>query len=328
MKIIHYVLSDRYAGIEQHVNELAVEQSKSNEVLIITNSKIEKYFNKNLKIIRSRNYGRRNFFSTLFLLKIIKNEKPNIIHSHGTKTTKLINRIKFFLKFNHIATVHGIKSNIKDYLRADAIIGVSKATQDLFDNEINIIENWYNPIFSDHNSIDAYKNYYLAIGRLEKIKNFDVLIKCWSSQQDKLLIIGTGPEKIKLQALIKDLNMDEQISIIDEVDIEGLKTYYQNAKALIISSKKEGGPRVALEALALGIPVISTPVGHMNDILPKELISDSNSFEDLKIMLENNIQIIGQYNYDSIYEYVRKEYSLKNKCREINLVYQSLLNDS
>ena len=41
MKIIHYVLSDRYAGIEQHVNELAVEQSKSNEVLIITNAKIK-----------------------------------------------------------------------------------------------------------------------------------------------------------------------------------------------------------------------------------------------------------------------------------------------
>jgi len=328
MKIIHYVLSDRYAGIEQHVNELAVEQSKSNKVLIITNSKIEKYFNKNLKIIKSPNYGRRNFSSIFFLLKTIKDERPNIIHTHGTKTTKLINRIKFFLKFNHIATVHGIKSNIKDYLKADAIIGVSKAIQNLFHSEINIIENWYNPIFNNHNSKDIYKSYYLAIGRLEKIKNFDVLIKCWSSQQDKLLIIGTGLEKTKLEALIKDLHMEEQISIIDEVDIESLKTYYQNAKALIISSKKEGGPRVALEALASGIPVISTPVGHMADILPKELISDSSSFEDIKIMLDRNIKIIDQFKYDSIYEYVRNEYSLKNKCREINLVYESLLNDS
>ena len=328
MNIIHYVLSDRYAGIEQHVNELAVEQSKSNEVLIITNSKIEKYFNKNLKIIRSRNYGRKNFFSIFFLLRTIKNEKPNIVHTHGTKTTKLINRIKFFLNFNHVSTVHGIKSNIKDYLKSDAIIGVSKATQNLFDSKINVIENWYNPIFNNHYSIDSYKSYYLAIGRLEKIKNFDVLIKCWSSQQDKLLIIGTGPEKNKLQALIKDIHMDEQISIIDEVNIESLKTYYQNAKALIISSKKEGGPRVALEALASGIPVISTPVGHMADILPKELISDSSSFEDIKIMLDRNIKIIDQFKYDSIYEYVRKEYSIKNKSREINLVYESLLNDS
>ena len=85
---------------------------------------------------------------------------------------------------------------------------------------------------------------------------------------------------------------------------------------------------MALEALASGIPVISTPVGHMADILPKELISDSSSFEDIKIMLDRNIKMIDQFKYDSIYEYVRKEYSIKNKSREINLVYESLLNDS
>jgi hypothetical protein len=45
-------------------------------------------------------------------------------------------------------------------------------------------------------------------------------------------------------------------------------------------------------------------------------------------MLDRNIKIIDQFKYDSIYEYVRNEYSLKNKCREINLVYESLLNDS
>jgi glycosyltransferase involved in cell wall biosynthesis len=42
---------------------------------------------------------------------------------------------------------------------------------------------------------------------------------------------------------------------------------------LVISSRNEGGPRVALEALNLEIPVISTSVGHMPEILPKELIS-------------------------------------------------------
>ena len=327
MKIIHYVLSNRYAGIEQHVNELAVEQSKSNEVLIITNAKIKKYFDKNLKIICSHNYSRRSFSSIFFLLKTIKDEKPNIVHTHGSKTTHLINRIKYFLSFNHVATIHGIKSNIKVYLKADVVIGVSKATQDLFDNKINIIENWYNPIFKNENVFNNNKDYFLSIGRLEKIKNFDILIKCWASQKDKLLIIGSGPEKAKLLKIIKDLSMNEQISIIDEVNIEDLVKYYQNAKALIIASQKEGGPRVALEALAVGIPVMSTPVGHMNDLIPTELISHSHSYEDLKILLKN-IDILDQFKFNSIYEYVRKEYSLKNKCYKIDQVYNSLLNDS
>ena len=123
------------------------------------------------------------------------------------------------------------------------------------------------------------------------------------------------------------VSMNEQISIIDEVNIEDLVKYYQNAKALIIASQKEGGPRVALEALAVGIPVMSTPVGHMNDLIPAELISHSHSYEDLKILL-TNIDILEQFKFNSIYEYVRKEYSLKNKCHEINQVYNSLLNDS
>ena len=126
MKIIHYVLSDRYAGIEQHVNELAVEQSKSNEVLIITNAKIKKYFDKNLKIISSHNYSRRSFSSIFFLLKTIKDEKPNIVHNYGSKTTHLINRIKYFLSFNHVATIHGIKSKIKVYLKPMLLLGLAK----------------------------------------------------------------------------------------------------------------------------------------------------------------------------------------------------------
>ena len=47
--------------------------------------------------------------------------------------------------------------------------------------------------------------------------------------------------------------MGEQISIIDEVNIEDLKKYYQNAKALIVASQKEGWTKVALEALAVGM---------------------------------------------------------------------------
>ena len=77
----------------------------------------------------------------------------------------------------------------------------------------------------------------------------------------------------------------------------------------------------------MGIPVMSTPVGHMNDLIPTELISHSHSYEDLKILL-TNIDILEQFKFNSIYEYVRKEYSLKNKCHEIDQVYNSLLNDS
>ena len=77
---------------------------------------------------------------------------------------------------------------------------------------------------------------------------------------------------------------------------------------LIISSRSEGGPRVALEALYQEIPVISTNVGHMAEILPKELLAEPDNLESLKDLVET---YVGNENYsqDSIYEYVKQEFS-------------------
>ena len=63
--------------------------------------------------------------------------------------------------------------------------------------------------------------------------------------------------------MIEQNNLSQKVKIIDAVKKEELLNYYQDASVLIISSRDEGGPRVALEALYLEIPVISTDVGHM-----------------------------------------------------------------
>ena len=44
MKIVHYVLSATFAGIEQHVEELASIQSKDNEIVVICNQSISQYY--------------------------------------------------------------------------------------------------------------------------------------------------------------------------------------------------------------------------------------------------------------------------------------------
>ena len=80
---------------------------------------------------------------------------------------------------------------------------------------------------------------------------------------------------------------------------EDLVDYYKNASMIVISSRSEGGPRVALEALYQEIPVISTNVGHMAEILPKELLAEPDNLESLKDLIE---AYVGNENYsqDSI----------------------------
>ena len=76
-------MSNDFAGIEQHVNELALKQMENNEVHIITTNGIAHQFNQNLNIISINNFGRRSLFNIYKLFKIIKNLNPHIIHTHG-----------------------------------------------------------------------------------------------------------------------------------------------------------------------------------------------------------------------------------------------------
>ena len=102
-----------------------------------------------------------------------------------------------------------------------------------------------------------------------------------------------------------------------------LTNYYKKASMLIISSRSEGGPRVALEALYQEIPVISTNVGHMPEILPKELLAEPNNLDSLKELVET---YVGNENYsqDSIYEYVKQEFSGISQSKKILNIYKEL----
>ena len=100
------------------------------------------------------------------------------------------------------------------------------------------------------------------------------------------------------------------ITIKDWVNQEKLYELYSQATLLVISSRSEGGPRVALEALANDLPVLSTDVGHMNIILPKELLASANDLDSLQLLLESYVENIGHFNQSAICDHVREEFSL------------------
>ena len=92
-----------------------------------------------------------------------------------------------------------------------------------------------------------------------------------------------------------------------------------------MSSRNEGGPRVALEALYLEIPVLSTNVGHMNKIFPEELLAQRDNQLSLQELLEEYVDNIEILNQSAIFKYIEEEFSVKAKVSEINEVYKSLL---
>ena len=323
MKIVHLVLSDSFAGIEQHVDELLSNNLLNNSILIC-NKSISHNFDKNIKTFVIKNIGRRSLLGKYKLKKLLNKINPDIVHTHGSKTTSIISSIDK-KNYKHVATVHGIKKNKKVYEKANLVIGVSKKAIEGIKNNSIVVTNWWHPKLVKFN---LKKNEYaLAIGRLEKVKGFDLLITSWKNIKTNLVIVGSGKEKQNLKNLIEQNNLTTRIKIIDDVKRDELTNFYKNASVLIVSSRDEGGPRVALEALFLQIPVLSTDVGHMSNILPNELLAKKNDKESLKELLEAHIDNIELMNQDAIFEYITNDYSIEKKVLEIIRCYEDLFNN-
>jgi glycosyltransferase involved in cell wall biosynthesis len=323
MKIAHYVLSSTFAGIEQHVQELTDIQGRDNEIVVICNQSISHHY-KNIEVKVVENISRRSIFGILSLILVLRDIRPDIVHSHGSKTTSIINSVRRFIKLRHVASVHGIKSKIKVYNKAHRVIAGSQKIQDSLKTESSLVENWWHPSLPEN--INNTAEYVLAIGRLEPVKGFDLLIESWVNVNKKLLIVGYGPEHSKLNSLIDKHGLGDFITITPSVSKEGLIEYYQKASLLIVSSRREGGPRVALEALYLHIPVISTNVGHMSQILPQELLAEPDNLESLKSLIDNWID--RSMSQESIFEYVAQEYSIDKASKKVLSVYEDLLSKS
>ena len=272
----------------------------------------------------------------LYNLEILKKSLNDLAietEFEGNKITGYHNQTKddeidMLIKKNymHVATVHGVKKNKKVYEKCDLTIGVSSKTIEGIKNNSIIISNWWNPKLKK--PIIKKNTYALAVGRLEKVKGFDLLISSWINIKTNLVIVGSGKEKENLLDIIDENNLSNNVEIVDEVDRECLISFYENASVLIVSSRDEGGPRVALEALYLEIPVISTDVGHMSQILPKELLAEKNNQSALQDMLEKYVDNIHLYNQKAIFNFVETEFSIEEKMQELNDAYSLLASNS
>lgn len=148
-------------------------------------------------------------------------------------------------------------------------------TQTLQDsNNYNFVTNIttiYNPIIIPSLSITSQKEkIILAVGKLDKQKGFDKLIKAFSllpQNNWELWIVGEGQERGSLEKQISELEMPN-IKLLGVQ--KNIFDYYARASIFVLSSEKEGFPNALLEAMSLGCACISfdCPYG------PREIITD------------------------------------------------------
>lgn len=107
----------------------------------------------------------------------------------------------------------------------------------------------------------SFKMRLLVVARLESEKNVALAIRAFAKGAPKdtcLIIVGDGRERMMLQ------NLSQNLGVMGRVFFEGKQNaapYYALADLLLVTSRYEGYGRVIVEALAKGVPVLSTDVG-------------------------------------------------------------------
>jgi len=124
----------------------------------------------------------------------------------------------------------------------------------------------------DKINIDDNSFNFITIGRLDKGKNHQLLIKAMQNINAKLYIIGDGILKNELKNQIKKLNLENKIFLLGRQ--KNPYKFLRYSDCFVFSSLYEGFPNVLLEALACELPIISTdcPSG------PREILAPDTNF--------------------------------------------------
>lgn len=226
------------------------------------------------------------FFSTLLATMILK-DKPKVLTQHGT--VKLKNDLISFL-LNH--PYHPFLQYVLDNMDKIIVLGEKDKhfllnSYDISSQKITIIPNGvdihkfnstevYNNIFIEKYNLkkDSFK--ILFVGRLVEQKGVHKLVnavqKFIPDDNLEVLIIGKGDPKYMEQfAKIRD----SRIHFLGEISFsKDLIAAYSISNLFVILSRFEGLPTVMLEAMACGLPILTTSVGN----IPEVIIEGTNGF--------------------------------------------------
>lgn len=112
----------------------------------------------------------------------------------------------------------------------------------------------------------------IYVGRFSIEKGLDDALEAFKQLADqdsnaKFIMVGDGPEKTRLAAKIKWLDLQAKVEMLSGLNREGIAHLLNAADVFLLTSHHEGMPTAVIESLACGVPVIATDVGNVRQLL-------------------------------------------------------------
>ena len=264
-----------------------------------------------------------NKFSIHDIKKAISEYNPDIIHAHDPKSviaSVIASRGKKIIAHIHSNHRYMRKISIKSLIfhfyiekMISDIIWVSDSALNeyIFNKRINkkinsiVLRNVVNPYELKEiagNDKNKYSFDLIFLGRMEDVKDplrfINIVSQVQKSKRDlKVAIIGDGTLMDEAKAKINALDLGKNITIFGNL-INPYKILLCS-KILVITSRYEGTPMNALESIACNIPVVSTPVDGLLEIINKKyLCSTDIGFIKIITSLLNDNGLYNKYKID------------------------------
>ncbi|ENV43183.1 glycosyltransferase [Acinetobacter schindleri] len=178
-------------------------------------------------------------------------------------------------------------------------------------------------LLNNKNLVKPFNTLIVGCGRLISLKKFDYLIEAFASissvfPEVGLVIIGDGPEKSKLIALVDSLDIKDKVIFTGK--ISNPIQWFAQAEIGVVSSELEGFPNVLIEMMASGIKqIITTPCSDGVNEIPNIDVTDSCSINDIKESI--NKSLINPIDYSFEYkDYVYNKRSTDNFLNKVEVL--------
>lgn len=284
MKIVQVMLAKGFGGAERSFVDITNALSaRGHEVIPIVESRSKaRSLLSSSKIYPVKVRSHWDPIAQFQLSRILSKETPDLVHAHLARAAKLAGTAATKLGIPSLVKTHNYV-NLKYYREVSCLVpttkdqenyllssGIAKDKIDLIPNftALRILEEMENR----GSFVSTAEPHIVAVGRLVGKKGFDILLKALKMLSKKhrfrLTIVGDGIERDNLEQLASKLDLTANINFAGWCD--EIQAILDTADVFALPSLDEPFGIVILEAMARGVPIVSTRTQGPGEILDEK----------------------------------------------------------